>query len=185
MPISESPESRDGAETVSDVPDQILSATAPFDDILESKPVVIKIPISKEIQDRLQELARRGPLPDGSVSLTIGGLAIDNVSAGPGYSVFVGLPEGGFPDETGRYYVSQLTFFGVGHHRHDDEHQDHGVRFNITSVMDGLIARGEWPGDEISVTIANTAAFYTDRVKGPAALPEWRARFSSLRLTVR
>lgn len=164
--------------------DKSLSATARFDDILEDKPVVIKVRIPQPMQARIQELARGGVMPGGSVVLSIGGLAIDNTSAAPSYSVFLGLPEGGFPDESGNYYISKLAFFGVGHHRHDDEHQDNGLRFDATDVVQGLIARGEWAGDEVSVTVANTAAFYPDRVTGPPALPEWRARFKSIRLRV-
>ena len=175
---------REGHEAMSMDSDQGLSATARFDGILESKPVVIKVRIPQPMQARIRELARGGVMPAGSVMLTIGGIASDNKSASPGYAIFAGLPEGSFPDETGKYYVSQLTFFGLGHHRFDDDHPESVLGFDATDVVERLIASGEWSGDEVSVTLVNTAGLYTDRVSAPPALPEWRARFTSVKLTV-
>jgi tyrosinase len=164
--------------------DQGLSATARFDGILENEPVVIKVRIPQSMQARIRELARGGVMPAGSVMLTFGGIAIDNRSASPGYAIFVGLPEGSFPDETGKYYVSQLTFFGIGHHRFDDDHPESALGFDATDVVESLIASGEWSGDEVSVTLVDTDGLNTDRVGAPPASPEWRARFTSVKLTV-
>jgi tyrosinase len=162
-----------------------LRAAVPFDDILTDQPAVMRIPLPREMQARIQELARGGSLPEGAITLTVGGIAIDNTSVAPTYCVFLDLPENAFPDETSKYYISQLTFFGVGHHRFDDAHQDHGIAFDLTDAVEQLIASGEWRQDEVSVTFANTAALYADRVKAPPAAPQDRARFTSLRLTVR
>jgi hypothetical protein len=173
-----------GQENMPTGSDQSLSATARFDGILENKTVVVKVRIPRSMKARIQELSRGGVMPAGSVMLTFGGIAIDQRSGSPGYAVFVGLPEDSFPDESGKYYVSQLTFFGIGHHRYDDDHPESELGFDATDVVESLIASGEWSGDEVSVTLVNTARLYTDRVSAPPALPEWRARFTSVKLTV-
>ena len=172
-------ESSGGAESQ----DTAVEAVATFLGILEDKPASVRIKVSPEIQARIDAVLKGGALP-GSIILTVGGVAIDDISAGPSYGIYIGLPDGGFPDERGGYYVAQLSYFGVGHHHRSDEHQDNSVSFDVTELVKGLIDKGEWRPDEVHVTFANNAALYPDRVKAPPATAKARARFSSVRLTV-
>ncbi len=100
------------------------------------------------------------------------------------------LPAGAVPDDQSEYYADDLSFFGIGYDQANHTESEHAappddsVTYDITDVVRQLVARGEWPGDQVTVTFANTAADTHTSVKPPAALPGDRARFAYLGLTV-
>ncbi len=169
------------AERGTSEPVSPISASADFDDILTGAPVTLKVPVSQELRERIAAIAE--DRSSASVFLSVGGMAVDELT-GAAYGIYVGLPEGKFPDQNGPYYAGRLAFFGVGHHRSDDVHQDHTARYDVTDAIKQMMDIGDWNGTEIPVTIANTAAYYPDRVTAPPATADKRARFSSVRITV-
>jgi tyrosinase len=166
---------------------RILTASAESTAILHDEPVTVSIPLSREIQARIEALVF-GEAPAGSILLTLGGVAVDH-PVGASYEVYLGLPRGALADYESDYYVNQLSFFGVGHH-HDDAEAAHisphaeSVTYDITGVVRKLFVNGEWTGEEALVTVANTCAATPNCVSNPFAPLDARARFTSVTVTV-
>jgi len=165
-----------------------LSAIVESPAVLAGEPVTVSIRLPRGIQNRIETLVQAGA-PPGAIRLTVGGLAVDNLT-GAAYEIYLNLPAGAVPDDQSEYYADDLSFFGIGYHQADHAESEHAaslddsITYDITDVVRQLIARGEWPGDQVTVTFANTAADTHTSVKPPAALPGDRARFAYLRLMV-
>ena len=166
-----------------------LSATASYNGILGAAPVTLSIPLSSEIQQRIDALLA-AEAPRGSILLTIGGLAIDHPSSAA-YEIYINLPEGAVPEYQSPSYMSELSFFGIGHHHHAslDSQAAHEMgnsfTYDATDVIRRLVAAGEWPGERIAVTLAKTSDAVPPDCVGPdTASPSVRARFTEVTLTV-
>lgn len=162
------------------------SAMAESPSRLAEEPVTVWINIPSEMRMRIEDLIREGA-PTGSIVLTIGGVAVDQPT-GASYGIYLNLPKRVLPNHQVVYYADELSFFGVGHHRPDDAHggntQENRITYDVTDVFRKLIANGEWLGDQVSVTFANTSATLRDRVAPPAAPANAHARFRYISLTV-
>ncbi len=166
----------------------VLSTTVESPAVLAEEPVTVTVHLSSDIQNRIEALVRAGA-PAGAIRLTVGGLAVDNRTAAA-YGIYMNLPAGAVPDDQSEYYVDDLSFFGIGYHQHAHTGGEpaaaleDSINYDITDAVRRLGARGEWRGDQVTVTFVNTAADDHTSVKPPAALPGDRARFAYLRLTV-
>jgi len=160
-----------------------LGASVTTHTVLGSQPVAVSIPLSEATEARMKALVA-GDASPGSIVLTVGGLSVERAT-GASYGIFVELPEGSIPSGESDSYVTELTFFGVGHHRHTDENQDNRRSYDITDVVGQLLRTGRWQGGQLVVTFANSTAWETDRAQLPSAPPEARAHFSYVALTVK
>jgi tyrosinase len=169
------------------VDEDALSATGEYSGTLGAEPVTVTIQLPSQLQLRLlASIAAHAPR--GSILLTIGGLTVDQPS-GAAYGIYLNLPEGAAPGHSSASYVSELSFFGIGHHMHLDSagHPPSGgssITYDVTDAVRRLMASGNWPGNRISVTFAHPDAVPADCVQPGTASPGVSARFNQVTLTV-
>jgi tyrosinase len=113
---------------------------------LEAEPVAVDIAVKDTATLVGQAL--------GTLVLNVEGMEMDR-NPGAHYEIYLNLPAGQAPDYQSRYYVGNLTFFGLGagaHHPGGEVEEAASQSFSLEAVEKRLRESGEWKEGVYSVT---------------------------------